>query len=56
VNIHGNNNDVRVNQQTNNQVGTGDDGSTDGGGSSSHHHSSSFQPVCKFLCSVIKIG
>jgi len=52
VNIHGNNNDVRVSQGENVQSGNVDGG----GGGSSGHHSSSFQPVCKFLCSVIKIG
>jgi len=37
VNIHGNNNDVTVNQQTNNQVGSSGGSSTDGGGSRGHH-------------------
>jgi len=50
VNIHGDNNNVRVNEGENVQSSSGD------GGGSGGHHGGGFQQVCKFLCSVIKIG
>jgi hypothetical protein len=51
VRINGDNNRITVNQGASNNAANGA-----GGGSSSNSSGNGFQPQCKALCSVIKIG
>jgi len=48
INVHGDNNKISINQQTNNQVG-------DNGFSSSHRKSSGVLPDCVILCLISDI-